>query len=141
MRARRPAAIPAASGSIFTAPTLRGRGSTLGSAEPREDPLGDERPRLGARVVTVPGDEARHAHLPVAADLVDHLLGRADEVAGLPAVERLTERGSADGAHVCLGLAHEDLGAPGLLDLVVVAAHGVAVTPQHVALVGELLRI
>ena len=62
-------------------------------------------------VVGAPGDEARAAEVDVRPDLLDHLLGGADEVPRPPALDRLApEAPAARGHDLRLGLPDEHLG-------------------------------
>ena len=85
-----------------------------------------------SRTVSVSGKSAATARSrqPSACshELLPDLLGRADEIAVAPRVERLAPEGLAAGVDdLLLGLADEHLGRPGLGDLVVVAPDRLAV--------------
>ena len=78
----------------------------LGSAELGDDVPRDELEGLRVGVVSVPGDEAGAPERHVTADLLGHLVRRADEIAGPPGVERLVAQAAGTGGDD-LGLRRE----------------------------------
>src|SRR5581483_7167641 len=117
-----------------------------GSAELGHHPFGEEGHRREVGVVVAPRDEVGAAELDVAGDLLRHLVGGADEVAGRPGVELLTpdRPGPAGGDEfpdLRFALPDQQVGAPRLADLLLVAADRLAVLLQHFPLGRPLLGL
>ena len=82
------------------------------------------------------------AQVSVLLDALGHLLGRPDQVAGRPRLDRLApERPRARLLELGFGLANEHLGRPGLADLVVVAPDVFAVALEQLAFRGVLVGL